>query len=222
MKRMIWIALLIAALLALAGCQTATVSAESDQEEAIASTEPVGLAGTSWVLSSLGGDLPLPGATVTLVFGDDGTVFGSDGCNRFNTGYTQSGDSLTFAQPGASGMMACSAAMMNQATAFQDALASTTSFVTVGNQLILMDGNEILATFVSGSQALTDTQWEVTAYNNGREAVVGLVDGSEITAKFGADSMVSGNAGCNDYFAGFTVNGGRHQHRNACHYVPLL
>ena len=31
------------------------------------------LGGTSWVLSSLNGQLPLPGTTVTLQFGDDGS-----------------------------------------------------------------------------------------------------------------------------------------------------
>jgi heat shock protein HslJ/uncharacterized protein YraI len=48
----------------------------------------------------------------------------------------------------------------------------------------------------------------VTSYNNGREAVVSLIIGSEIFADFGTDARVSGNAGCNDYFAGFSAGNG--------------
>lgn len=206
MKQSLWMILLITAVLMLAGCQSATVAAEAEAEEVAAPVEAVGLAGTSWVMSSLGGDLPVAGTTVTLDFGGDGSVTGSDGCNRFNTTFVQSGDSLTIAQPAASTMMACSASIMSQAATFMDALARTSTFTAIGNQLILMDGNEILATFVAVSQDLADTMWEVTAYNNGREAVVGLLDGTQITAKFDMENMVSGNAGCNDYFAGFTVN----------------
>ena len=199
MKRTLWIVLSLIMALGLAGCQSEAVAVA-------APVEAVGLAGTSWVLSSLNGDLPIPGATVTMSFGANGEVSGSDGCNRFNTTYVQDGYDLVIAQPGASTMMACAAAVMNQASDFMDALARTTSFVTLGNQLILMDGNDILATFVAGSQDLADTMWEVTAYNNGREAVVGLIDGTEITAEFSAEGLVSGNAGCNDYFAGFSVS----------------
>jgi heat shock protein HslJ/uncharacterized protein YraI len=207
MKPMLWIALLIVGVLMLAGCQPATVAAEVEAEEVGAPVEVVGLAGTSWVLSSLSGDLPLPGTTVTLDFGGDGAVSGTDGCNRFMTTYVQSGDDLTIVQPAASTMMACEAAVMNQAAAYMDALANVTTFTAIGNQLILIGGNEALATFVVVSQDLSDTMWEVTAYNNGREAVVGLLDGTQITAQFGVDSLVSGNAGCNDYFAGFSVSG---------------
>ncbi len=73
--------------------------------------------------------------------------------------------------------------------------------------MILRGGNEILATFVAESQDLAGTNWQVTGYNNGREAVVGVIDGSEITANFGTDGQLSGEAGCNNYSAGYTVNG---------------
>jgi heat shock protein HslJ/uncharacterized protein YraI len=38
--------------------------------------------------------------------------------------------------------------------------------------------------------------------------VVSLIIGSEITADFGSDARVSGNAGCNEYFAGFSASDG--------------
>ncbi len=120
-----------------------------------------------------------------LQFGTDGTVSGSDGCNQLNTTYTQDGSNLTFGQPGASTMMACEEPVMAQATVFTTALADTTNFVMTENDLVLQNGDEVLATFVVNSTDLTDTAWEVVNYNNGREAVVGLIEGTEISAYFG-------------------------------------
>ena len=138
-----------------------------------------------WVLNSLDGSLPLAGTRVTLAFGNDGTANGTDGCNQFNGAYTQDGSNLTFAQPMASTMMACEDAIMSQATAYMNALAATTDFVGSTSQLVLRGGDEILATFVAESQDLAGTNWQVVGYNNGRQAVVGVIDGSEITANFG-------------------------------------
>ncbi len=166
------------------------------------------LAGTNWLLSSLNGELPISGTTMFLQFGTDGTVSGSDGCNRLNTTYTQDGSNLTFGQPGASTMMACEEAVMVQATVFTTALADTSSFVVTENDLVLQNGDEVLAMFVANSTDLTDTAWEVVNYNNGREAVVGLVASTEISAYFGVEGDLTGNAGCNQYFTSFTAGSG--------------
>jgi len=166
-----------------------------------------GLAGTSWVLSALSGNMPLQGTTVTLNFGADGTVSGSDGCNRFTTTYTEDGSNLTFAQPGASTMMACDEAVMNQATAFMAALAATNNFTSAFDQLDLRNGDQVLASLGTIAQALADSEWDVTNYNNGRDAVVGLIPDTEISASFGADGSLSGNAGCNQYVGTYTTNG---------------
>lgn len=164
------------------------------------------LADTKWLLSSLDGSMPLEGTTVTLQFNKDGTVTGSDGCNRFTTAYTQQNTSLTFKQPGASTMMLCPEPVMKQAAAFTAAMAATTNFIGNARVLVLLGGDEILATFVADSQSLAGTSWEVVNYNNGRQAVVGLLPDTEITANFG-EKDVAGNAGCNEYFAGYTVDG---------------
>jgi heat shock protein HslJ len=165
----------------------------------------VGLAGTNWVLSSLDGDLPLPDTTATLQFGADGTVSGSDGCNQFSSTYAQEGSSLTIAQPAASTMMACQADVMSQAEAYMAALARTTTFSANQRQLTLQEGNQIVATFTAISQDLAGTSWQVTAYNNGRDAAVSPIVGTDITVDFGDDARVTGNAGCNDFFASFST-----------------
>jgi heat shock protein HslJ len=45
------------------------------------------------------------------------------------------------------------------------------------------------------------------AINNGQQAVVGVLDGTTITAVFDTDDAVSGNAGCNTFNAGFSTDG---------------
>ncbi len=126
MKNLIRIGLAMLVLAVLAACQPAYPPPDTGTDEVVAGMD---LAGTSWVLSSLDGSLPLPGTRVTLAFGNDGTANGTDGCNQFNGAYTQDGSNLTFAQPMASTMMACEDAIMNQATAYMNALAATTDFV---------------------------------------------------------------------------------------------
>jgi heat shock protein HslJ len=54
---------------------------------------------------------------------------------------------------------------------------------------------------------LAGTRWEVINYNNGRGALVSVLDGSRIALDFSTDGQVSGNAGCNNYFTSYQVNG---------------
>ncbi|MEZ4770063.1 MAG: META domain-containing protein [Caldilineales bacterium] len=158
-------------------------------------------------MSALAGTMPLEGTSVTLAFGADGSVPGSDGCNNFSTTYTEDGSSLTITQPMASTMMACEDVVMAQAAAVTAVLTTTTDFSIAEDQLTLIAGDETLATFTAVSSDLTDTAWDVVNYNNGREAVVGILEGTEVTAYFGADGTVTGNAGCNQYFAEYTTDG---------------
>ncbi|MFO7679579.1 MAG: META domain-containing protein [Chloroflexota bacterium] len=187
----------------------ATFIAGAAESEAAPAPEASGdLAGTNWLLSALNGEIPISGTTLFLQFGTDGTVSGSDGCNQLNTTYTQSGTSLTFGQQGASTMIACPEPVMTQATAFITALTSTTNFMLTEDELILQNGDQVLAAFVVNSTDLTDTAWEVVNYNNGRGAVIGLITGTEISAYFGAEGELSGNAGCNQYFTSYTAANG--------------
>ena len=207
MKRLLRSALLLLLLALLVGCGNTYVPIEPEDDAAQDVVAPLELAGSSWVLAGLDGSLTLPGVRVSLAFGEDGTVSGTDGCNQFSGSYIQEGDSLTFALPMASTMMVCEEAVMNQAATYMDTLATTTNFSASSAQLVLRAGDEIVATFLPESQGLAGSNWLVVAYNNGREAVVGLIDGTEITAGFGLDGQVSGSAGCNNYFADFTEDG---------------
>jgi heat shock protein HslJ len=173
-------------------------------------TSPAGpaLAGTAWVLTSLNGSPALEGATVTLQFGADGTASGTDGCNRYSTTFTEDGASLTFT-PAAGTMMMCPEpeGVMEQASAFAAALAATTNFSVNQSQLALLAGNQIVATFTADVQALAGSDWNVTMYNNGREAVVGVIEGTDLTVLFGDNGELSGSAGCNQFIGDYTVSG---------------
>lgn len=166
----------------------------------------INLADTNWVLSSLDGRLPLAGALITLQFDKEGSAIGSDGCNRFRTAYTQQDSKLIFKEPAALTALACPDLVMRQAETYMSALADTTEFMATERVLLLRGGDEIVATFVANS-GLEDSAWEVVNYNNGRGAVVSLLADTEITALFAADGNVTGNAGCNEYFAGYALNG---------------
>lgn len=166
------------------------------------------LAGTGWVLSALNGELPIAGTAATIQFGTDGTASGTDGCNNFNTTFTQDGNNLTINPAGASTMMACPEEVMAQSTDFMAALAGADSFTMGEDSLSLLSGGQVVATFAAQSSDLADTAWTVVSYNNGREAVVGLIEGTEISANFGVEGDLTGNAGCNQYFTDFTAGGG--------------
>jgi heat shock protein HslJ len=163
------------------------------------------LADTNWVLSSLDGRLPLPGAALTLQLDKDGAATGSDGCNQFRATYSRNENKLTFKQPAAGTMIACSEPVMKQSALYLNALAKTTEYMATERALILFGGNEILATFVAEAQGLSDTAWDVINFNNGRNAVVGVLPETELTALFGADGSVTGSAGCNEYVATYAA-----------------
>lgn len=64
------------------------------------------IAGTSWVLVEIGETADLANVTASLSFGQDGTVEGLGGCNRFSGPYEVDGEALTVGALGAT-KMAC-------------------------------------------------------------------------------------------------------------------
>lgn len=168
--------------------------------------QPSPLDGTAWVLASLAGQ-QASGTNATMRF-EGGRATGSDGCNRFSTTYTASGASLQFAPSGISTQMACPAPVMKQAAAFTNAMSRTRNHrIQAGQLQLLGEDGGVLATFDPQSLTLAGSSWEVTGFNNGRQAVVSPVIGTMLTMTFGADGTLSGSAGCNGYSAAFTSTG---------------
>lgn len=188
-----WLIIIILALLAAGGCAGAG-GGET-------------LEGTTWILTSMDGQAPVAGSTITAGFGADGRVSGSSGCNSYGASYEVSGSSLTIGQA-TSTLMACDEALMQQESAYLAALASTTGYTISGDQLTLRDASGASRlVFAAQATDLPGTSWIVTGYNNGQGGVVSVLAGTEMTAAFGSDGVLTGSAGCNSYNASYTAGG---------------
>lgn len=167
------------------------------------------IADTRWLLETITGAPIAPGTTVTAHFAADGTLNGSDGCNRYLGSYTVTGGTLQVGDALASTQMACDAAVMDQARAYTDALLAARGFAVQDDRLELSDEDEtVVLTFTREVQELAGTSWRVTGYNNGQQAVVGVIEGTAPTVSFGTDGSVSGSGGCNSIGGGFTTGAG--------------
>ena len=149
-----------------------------------------------------------PGVEAAIEF-NDGSVSGTAGCNSFSGGYTVDGNTLTVG-PLASTMMACmDSNVMQQESDVLANLQAAATYTIEGDVLTIAnaEGETTLTFKATEPISLTATNWEATSYNNGNEAVVSLIVGTTITADFGEDGTLSGNAGCNQYTTSYTVDG---------------
>jgi heat shock protein HslJ len=166
------------------------------------------LTGKVWALTDLMGKPLAAGVGISAQFSADGTVSGSAGCNSYSGTYTVSGNSITISSSMATTMMMCDEAVMEQESAYLKALAEAKTYEVKGDQLTLTGADKTsLAIYKAQSQDLSGTSWEVTGYNNGKQAVIGVLAGTTLTADFGKDGNLSGNAGCNTYSGAYKVNG---------------
>jgi len=170
------------------------------------SAEMPSLDGTAWVLSDLPGRTLLPGQPATLQF-QAGKAMGSDGCNRYTAPYTSREGALEVS-PGAMTRMACPDDRMQQADAFISALMGAKRYRVGGGMLDLLGSDgAVLATLAKQARDLAGTAWKATGINNGKGAVVSVASGSTVSIAFGTDGRASGSAGCNNFTAGYTVDG---------------
>jgi heat shock protein HslJ len=165
------------------------------------------LNGTAWVLESLDGKAPLAGHAATLRF-EGSRVAGSDGCNRYMAEWQATGSKLAFTSGPAATLMACEPAVMAQADAFQAALTAANAYRREAERLVLLaDDGRVLATFAPQETVLAGTAWQVTGYNNGKQAVVSLLADTTMTIAFDAEGRASGSAGCNRFTASYSQDG---------------
>jgi heat shock protein HslJ len=181
------------ALVLVAGC---------GDDEQQAAQGPAALEGTPWVLT---GGLDVDGwedVAPSATFAQ-GTVSGSSGCNRYSASYTMAGDKLALGEPLGT-RMACEPAVTAVEDAFRAALQRVSRWRVTDEELVLLDGVEELLRFRAASPI---GDWTVTSFLQ-RDAVTGPLAGTEITATFDDDGMVSGSTGCNRYTAAFTLEAG--------------
>ena len=179
--------------------------------------EPPGLPlnGTRWTLTgyvSQGISLQaLNGTPVTLDFSDDGRITGSAGCNRYFAPIDITGTKITIGQGGSTLMYCAAADVMEQESAYLSLLNLAQSFTVENDRLTLADakGTPILSfkrTVPPAPESLAGTNWTLGSFHTA-DAVSSGIAGTTITAVFNEDGRVAGSAGCNRYFASYTVTG---------------
>jgi heat shock protein HslJ len=165
--------------------------------------------GAPWLLIALPGQsLPVArGSNSVTVSFEAGRVHGFSGCNQFTGSYTLEGDKLAIGRL-AGTMMACPEPAMSVESHFLKALSGALGVAVAGDTLTLTPagGGEALQFERAPPPRLEGVQWEVTGYNNGRQAVVGPKTDTRLTLQF-KDGQVSGSSGCNRFHGAYTVNG---------------
>lgn len=104
------------------------------------------LGNTNWALTSLeGGQVRVPGSSITTFFANGGQINGFAGCNNFNGTYSAGGNTISISAL-SSGRLSCGAELDGQEQTFLAALQSAQTFELSGNQLILYGpgGQELL------------------------------------------------------------------------------
>lgn len=165
------------------------------------------LEGTAWTLSALPASSLVSGRQITMRF-ENGRVHGTDGCNRYSAPYATSAGGFQLSGPVVSTKIACPEPVAKQAEAFLAALANARGTRLDDARLVLVDAdNVVLATLDAQSQELAGTEWNVTAYNTGTQAVVSVIAETHLSIRFSADAKVSGSAGCNEYTGTYSSSG---------------
>jgi len=173
------------------------------------------LNGTGWTLSGYLHNVTLmqalSGTTVTLDFGDDGRITGSAGCNRYFASYEMKGTAITIGPAGSTMMYCDTPGVMDQESTYLALLSQAMTFTIEGDRLTVSDakGTTILSfekIVPPAPEPFVGTNWTLDSFHTG-DAVSSVIAGTTITTIFGDDGRVAGSAGCNRYFAQYTVTG---------------
>ena len=183
-----------------------TAAACGDDETSEPEDSPdVELDGLAFVSESVDGHDLVEGSTISLAFAD-GSLSANPGCNSLAGGYTIDGDTLQVNEL-AQTAMACDEALMDQEAWFSEFLASGPTVALDGDTLTLA-GDDATITFIAGEFTTPEEGIELDGREFLSQSVEGheLVEGSTIRLGF-ADGSVSAQAGCNNIFGGYTLDG---------------
>jgi len=108
---------------------------------------PQPLVGTNWTLESFhtadAVSSVISGTTINAVFGEDGKVSGSAGCNRYFAPYTASAPSLSIGPAGSTKMYCSEPGVMQQESTYLSRLSQAKTYTIKGERLNLADGKGI-------------------------------------------------------------------------------
>ncbi|MFZ0789060.1 MAG: META domain-containing protein [Chromatiaceae bacterium] len=186
-----------------------------DGDAGVAARLPAAFEGVPWQLVAYGSGDALTevkeGRGPAIFHFDGGTMAGSAGCNRLMGTYTLEAERLGFDPRVSSTMMACPEPLMAQDQAVSTALAGVASYRHDAKQLELLNANgqPLLRFTALEPSPLTEQAWGLTEYNNGKHAMVSVLDATEITLELRDDGTLGGSDGCNRYMSGYTLEGQR-------------
>jgi len=168
------------------------------------------LDGTSWTLKTYdvsGTATPVPAGMIVDAKFVTGKVNGFAGCNVYTASAAISGAKLTIG-PAATTMKACEPAISAVETAYLANLAKAATFTATAEALTIFgaDGKQLLSYGAASANPL-EGEWNVTGYNNGKQATTSPITGTTLTATFTPDGKVAGNAGCNTYSGEYKLEG---------------
>jgi len=193
-------------LLSTAALVTLTACTTPAAKHVPSSTDASGLEDTHWRVQRLGEDASAAVSALTLEFVGGDRIAGHDGCNAFSGGVALSRSTIAVSDRLMGTMMACASDVEARARAYREALVRARALARADGSLRLMDADgKTLATFAAASTSLSGTHWEAVSYHDGKQAVISLRVGTRITARFSDDGRMTGNGGCNNYFASYSV-----------------
>ncbi len=166
----------------------------------------------TWLLTELNGN-PVPLDANIYMIVDSDRLSGNDGCNQFGGSYTRDGNSFSVGDELMSTLMACEGPIMQRADEFNNALQDSAQYKITNKQLqLLAKGGKVLAVFEAQSQELTGTSWLATfvlTESSDDASSLSSVQAAQPTMTFDQEGQLNGNAGCNDYFASYKVDGNK-------------
>lgn len=160
------------------------------------------LAGTAWRLVSINGAELMPGTEITLLFENEGSAGGSSGCNFYGVDVAvEQGNSIRFTQAISTAMACLDEGVMEQESAYLQALEAVATYAVRDGQRVLVaeNGDELVFDVLP---QLPGSQWHLVSL--GDEAVLA---NSEITLQFDDSGSAAGTGGCNSYGTTYTANG---------------
>jgi heat shock protein HslJ len=197
----------------------ATQNTPEAQQVSSAAPEAVNLEGTPWQLQSYadsGGELTavLPGTEVTVEF-QGGALAGNAGCNDYTASYQTDGNSLRIGQAAVTQKFCADpTGIMDQEGRYLALLGMASSYQIKDGRLEIADGDRATVLIYAGvaqipmpPASISGRTWQATLYNNGKGGLVTPLAGTELTAVFGEDGIVSGSTSCNNYSASYELNG---------------
>ena len=185
----------------------------ADDQRALEATQAIARLAGTWSVTGFnngrnGVVSPLADTQLTLSF-DNGAISGRAGCNSFRGSYTEESGRIKIGPLASTRIMCADNKVMTQEQQFLKALESVQRWRIEGDHLDMhrADDQRALEATQATLPKLAGT-WNVTGYNNGREAVVSLISGSQLTLSF-ENGVVSGRSGCNTFSGTYTTDGNR-------------